>query len=255
MFIEDNNVIPLNALKQRWIKQNYHYTETPRPHSGLTIIANGHAEFVTENGNFSAKPGDIVFLPRGSYYSVLHTETNPVINYLVNFVSDREIWDSSVPLKIAENTLPNCLEPFRNYVRENLNPELSMFYRKGLLYILLDTVIQATNGMLQKNTYILEKAKNYIHENPNCSISELSKRYGISESGFRKLFKENFGISPVQYRKTAKLFRATYLLESSTLSISEIADELGFCDTAYFYKCFQEYTGMTPKEYLRNRRI
>jgi len=255
MFTEDNHVIPLNALKQCWTQQNYHYSETPRPYSGLTIIAKGHAEFVTKNETFLAKPGDIVFLPKGSYYNVLHTESNPVINYLANFVSNREIWDSSVPLKIAENTLPNCLEPFRNYVRENLNPELSMFYRKGLLYMLLDTVAQAANGMFQQNTYILEKAQNYILSNPNCSISELSKRYGISESGFRKLFKDKFGISPVQYRKTARLSRAAYLLESSTLSIREIAEELGFCDTAYFYKCFQAHTGMTPKDYLRNRRI
>ena len=256
MFIEDNNVIPLHATKQRWIQQYYHYSKTPRPYSGLMIIAKGHAEFITKNETFTARPGDIIFLPKDSYYDVLfHTESKPVVNYLANFVSDKEIWDSSVPLKIAENTLPNCLEPFRNYVRENLNPELSMFYRKGLLYILLDTVLQETNGMLQQNTYILEKAKNYIHANPNCSISEISKQYGISESGFRKLFKDKFGISPVQYRKTAKIFQATYLLESSTLSISEIADELGFCDTAYFYKCFQEHTGMTPKEYLQNRRI
>ena len=256
MNIEDNNVIPLHSTKQCWTQQYYHYSKTPRPCSGVMIISKGHAEFITKNQRFSARPGDIIFLPKDSYYDVFfHTESKPVVNYLVNFVSDKEIWDSSIPLKIVENALPNCLQPFRNYVKQNLNPELSMFCRKGMLYLLLDTIAQETNNIRKQNTHILEEAKNYIYENPNCSISEISKKYGMSESGFRKLFKEKFGISPVQYRKTAKISKATYLLESSTMSISEIAYEFGFCDTAYFYKCFQEHTGMTPKQFLQERRI
>lgn len=256
MFLDDCNLIPRRAVKQCWNQQYYHYSATPRPDNGVMIIAKGRVEFFTKNETIFARSGDIIFLPKGSYYDVtFHTQSKPVVNYLANFLSDKDIWQSSTPMKIVENALPNCLEPFRNYVRENLNPELSMFRRKGMLYMLLDTIIQETSNTHKQNFRTLEEARNYLHNNLNCSISEIAKRYALSESGFRKLFKEQFGISPVQYRMATKISKATYLLESTELSISEIAYELDFCDTAYFHKCFQSHTGMTPKQYLQERRL
>lgn len=256
MLFEEINLVPTNALKQLWIQQSFNYVTSPRPDNGVMIVAKGKIEFITKDETLFAKSGDIIFLPKGCYYEVIfHTNSGPVVNYLANFLSDKEIWDSSIPLKIAENALPNCLETFRNYVRESRNPEISILRRKGMLYLLLDTIMLETNNIRKQNTYILEEAKNFLHKNPNSSISEIATRYAMSESGFRKLFKDKFGMSPVQYRTEAKIARAIYLLESTEMSISEIADQLGFYDTAYFCKRFQAHTGLTPKQYSQSRRI
>ena len=256
MFFEEINLIPTSALKQLWIQPSFNYTTSPRPDNGVLIVVKGKIEFITKDETLFAKSGDIIFLPKDCYYEVIfHTNPSPVINYLANFLSAKEIWDSSIPLKIAENALPNCLETFQNYVRESRNPEISILRRKGMLYLLLDTIMLETNNIRKQNTYILEEAKNFLHKNPNSSISEIATRYTMSESGFRKLFKDKFGMSPVQYRTEAKIARAIYLLESTEMSISEIADQLGFYDTAYFCKRFQAYTGLTPKQYSQSRRI
>lgn len=256
MIFNDFNLIPTHALKQYWNQQNFNYITSPRPDSGVMIIAKGKIDFVTKAETLSARTGDIIFLPKDCYYEVIfHTDSGPIVNYLANFLSDTDIWETSSPLKIAENALPNCLEAFRNYVRESRNPEISILRRKGMLYMLLDTIMLETNNIQKQNSYILEEAKNFLHKNPNCSISEIATRYAISESGFRKLFKDKFGMSPVQYRKEAQMARAIYLLESTEMSTSEIADQLGFYDTAYFCKCFQAHTGLTPKQYSQSRRI
>lgn len=256
MLFEEINLIPTSALKQLWSDPSFNYTTSPRPDNGIMIIAKGKLEFITKDETLFAKSGDIIFLPKDCYYEVVfHTESGPVINYLANFLCNKNLWEAPRPLKIAENALPNCLEPFRNYVRENRNPEISTMRRKGMLYLLLDTVMLETNSPRKQNTYILEEAKNYLHKNPDCSIRDIATKYAMSESGFRKLFKDKFGMSPVQYRTATKIAKATYLLESTDMSTSEIAYQLGFYDTAYFCKCFQSHTGLTPKQYSQSRRI
>ena len=256
MFFNDCNLVPAKALKQIWREETFSYTSTPRPDNGIMFIANGKIDFITENYTLSAKSGDIIFLPMNCHYEVrFHTEHNAVKNYLVHFVSDKKVYDTTSPIKIAENAEAHCKEAFRSYVKESLNPELSIYRSKGRLYLLLDTVMQCTNNMKNRQAIILEEAKNFLQKNLDCPISEVAKRYAMSESGFRKLFKDTFGMSPIQYRTEVKLARATYLLDSTDMSVSEISDSLGFYDTAYFCKCFQNHTGLTPKQYIKSRSI
>lgn len=256
MFFNDCNLVPTKALKQIWREETFSYTSTPRPDNGIMFIANGKIDFITESYTLSARSGDIIFLPMNCHYEVrFHTEHNAVKNYLVNFVSDKKVYDTASPIKIAENAEAHCKEAFRAYVKESLNPELSIYRSKGRLYLLLDTVMQCTNNMKNRQTITLEEAKNFLQKNLDCPISEVAKRYAMSESGFRKLFKDTFGMSPIQYRTEAKLARATYLLDSTDMSVSEISDSLGFYDTAYFCKCFQNHTGLTPKQYIKSRSL
>lgn len=256
MFFNDCNLEPTKALKQIWKEDAFSYMNTPRPDNGIMFISSGKIDFITESHILPAKTGDIVFLPMNSHYEVhFYTEHNAVKNYLVNFTSDKKVYDTSLPIKIAEKAEAHCKEAFRNYVKESLNPELSVFRSKGRLYLLLDTVMQCTNNLKSRQTLLLEEAKNYLQKNLDCPISEVAKRYAMSESGFRKLFRDTFGMSPIQYRTEAKLARATYLLDSTDMSVSEISDSLGFYDVAYFCKCFHSYTGMTPKQYVQSRVI
>ena len=46
-----------------------------------------------------------------------------------------------------------------------------------------------------------------------------------------------------------RIEKAKLLHETTDAPIQAIADQLGFCDMAYFYKTFQKYVGLTPKQY------
>ena len=90
-----------------------------------------------------------------------------------------------------------------------------------------------------------------MEENPsqNLSINEIAKMCNVSEIYFRRLFKEYSGLSPVEYRIKRKIEKAKSYLDYDNLNISEIADILGFTDTAYFCKQFKAHTGTTPLNY------
>ena len=69
------------------------------------------------------------------------------------------------------------------------------------------------------------------------------------------MFKEQTGITPVEYRLYAKIKKASYLLESTDMTVYEISEQLGFFDAAYFCKMFKKYKGMTPKQFSQNKKI
>lgn len=52
-----------------------------------------------------------------------------------------------------------------------------------------------------------------------------------------------------EYLLEYRLSKAAGLLETSGLSISEIAAKTGFCDVSYFIKKFKEKTRITPNAY------
>ena len=76
-----------------------------------------------------------------------------------------------------------------------------------------------------------------------------------TEIGLRSAFTTAYGCSPLQYRMQSKISRAKYLLESTDLSVYDIAEQLRFYDEAYFCKMFRKYTGCSPKKYLQNKSI
>ena len=51
------------------------------------------------------------------------------------------------------------------------------------------------------------------------------------------------------------LSKAAALLETSGLSITEIAEQTGFCDVSYFIKMFRRKTGITPKAYAKRNHV
>jgi AraC-like DNA-binding protein len=71
----------------------------------------------------------------------------------------------------------------------------------------------------------------------------------------RKIFSDQIGISPTQYRLKEKLNQAKYLLESTDMSVGEISDNLNFYDTAYFCKLFHKQMGLSPKQYRQNKML
>jgi AraC family transcriptional regulator, arabinose operon regulatory protein len=84
------------------------------------------------------------------------------------------------------------------------------------------------------------------------SLAKLAKACGLSISRLAHLFSEQIGASPQQYHENLRLERAAQLLDSSSLSISEIAEETGYANAFYFSNRFRKFSGQSPSQY-RNR--
>ena len=86
------------------------------------------------------------------------------------------------------------------------------------------------------------------------SLSEMARKYGYSPDYRGRVFSSVAGISISEYVKNAKLNQAKLLLASSSMTVEEIADSLGYYDACYFSRCFGRETGYTPTQYRKNKK-
>lgn len=92
-----------------------------------------------------------------------------------------------------------------------------------------------------------------VRSNPgNCpTVEEMAHRAGLSEDHFIRVFRKERGVTPGEFVLRARIEAAISLLLFTSLPISEIADELGYCDVFYFSKQFKRRIGCSPSHYRR----
>lgn len=87
--------------------------------------------------------------------------------------------------------------------------------------------------------------------NPDFDTLVWSKQLGIGRTRLFSLIKNITGKTPNDYILHMKLNKSLVLLAEHTLTIGEIAYQLGFSSPAYFSKCFKKQFGLTPADYRK----
>lgn len=83
-------------------------------------------------------------------------------------------------------------------------------------------------------------------------VEDVGKEIGLSRVQLYRKVKAMTGSSVVDLLRKARLAKAKRLLESRSMSVSEVAYEVGFSAPSYFTKCFKEEYGMLPGEVGNN---
>ena len=83
------------------------------------------------------------------------------------------------------------------------------------------------------------------------SIDALAKQVGYNKKYLSMKFTEDVGISIARFFRIARMNKAKEFLTNSHMSVSYIAELLGYKNSPHFVKSFREYLGMTPGEYRK----
>jgi len=83
----------------------------------------------------------------------------------------------------------------------------------------------------------------------NIQIDELARQAFYSPQHFRKLFKEESGVSLSSFIREQRLDNACDILVETDLSVMQVMEQVGFNDTKSFYSAFLKFKGMTPAQY------
>ncbi len=97
----------------------------------------------------------------------------------------------------------------------------------------------------------ISRFKNLVEErlsDNNLSIEDLAADMGLSRVQLYRKVKALTGNTPVDLLRKARLGLAQKLLQESTLSVSEIAYQVGFASPSYFTKCYKDEFGTVPGE-------
>ncbi|MBR2971903.1 MAG: helix-turn-helix transcriptional regulator [Clostridia bacterium] len=108
--------------------------------------------------------------------------------------------------------------------------------------------------MIYHNVLRLRPVITYIDEHfrEKIYIEELSAMINVSPDYFTKMFKESIGKTPIDYINGMRVNSAMELLCTSEMSMTEIADAIGFCNPNYFHKIFKQYMLTSPLAYRKS---
>ncbi|MCX5632082.1 MAG: AraC family transcriptional regulator [Phycisphaerae bacterium] len=103
-------------------------------------------------------------------------------------------------------------------------------------------------GLAEISAAVSWLAGNYAEE---ISISELAKRYNLSESYFRRYFRQHTGRSPREFIMSLRISRAKELLKQG-LTVKEISLAVGYTDMFYFMRAFKKVAGTSCGRFRTN---
>jgi AraC-like DNA-binding protein len=86
------------------------------------------------------------------------------------------------------------------------------------------------------------------------TLSEMNLSVQLSPSHLRQLFRAETGMSLGRYLKKARLHRASQLLESTFLTVKEVAARVGLQNVNHFITDFKKAYKLTPGQYATHHR-
>ena len=136
-------------------------------------------------------------------------------------------------------------------------PESLTFLRSCLLKVLIllsraavrECNIELSLRFRDDVVAALEYIEGSILRCDSFRVSELAKHLGLTTAHLALQFQKSTGLSPMAYYQRRRIQHACRLLLDLERSITDIAHELGFCDSAHFTHLFKRYQGVLPSEY------
>ncbi len=162
-------------------------------------------------------------------------------------------------LKVAsDNDVP--LEKLSAAVKKI--PSLIEGESKDHVSVLLSESINLINDLLFKSkgnkngNYHLTTAIIHIrnHYRDKVTLNDVAGACSISPYYLSRLFREEMGVSFIDYLHNIRMEEARRLLRKNEQTVYETALECGFSDPNYFSKTFKKYMGITPSSYQTHYR-
>lgn len=111
------------------------------------------------------------------------------------------------------------------------------------------------NTAMTDSTTLSFRIKQYVEVNfkEQITLTDLSNNFGYTPSYINRIFKKDYGLSPLQYLTNLRICRAKDLLKRNPdINISAIAESVGYSDPRYFSRIFKNEIGMTPSEWVQS---
>ena len=240
-------------------QKNFQFKRTDCRNFRLAYVISGSAVYDFGDQEITVVPGDVLFIGNNNGYTCKVADEGAWEHMVITFT----LWDAErvdiLPLQfVNKSSRPKQFEDlfkeaFRVY---NSGSAACNMEAKALVYLIISKLLQENEKQFFKKSKYkgIKDVAEYIKSNykEKITMDDLVQISGYSISHFSRLFKELYGLSPVDYINYIRIDNAKKLLRSDMLTLSEIAEECGFSNAYYFSRVFKMKTNMTPREYLNS---
>ena len=221
------------------------------PFFELFYIAEGAFQIRTQQQTYFAEQGDLFLISPEVKHACTAQADGKLVYLGVGYFSQ---WQQ------AQQSCFSCdqLRPLPAFSRicnllEQLPPAESL---RDVSAVLLGAVSELMNSLLEDcalshNEILCEKIKSYIHTHLDqpVTVTSIAEAMYMNPRYLSKLFRSANSCSVKEYVLTCKMQNAFRMLKENQLSVSQIAEALGFETVQYFSTKFREYYGISPREY------
>jgi two-component system response regulator YesN len=161
----------------------------------------------------------------------------PVNILLKNNIRIKEVLEDGVNINNIVNSIETIAEFKTKYI-QIIEKVVTSLDKKDHLFIRKD----------------IEKIKLFINDHfcdSSISLNIIANKIGLTPAYVSKLFKQELGISYIDYITDLRINRAKELLESHNYKIYEISEMIGYNNTNYFIYLFKKHVGISPAEYRK----
>lgn len=141
---------------------------------------------------------------------------------------------------------------------EDLSAEMQRLLMQEL-FILVSRVLKTeyqnsiSRSGGQKVKELIRISESYIRNNfeRELDLTTIASKVFLSPSYFIRVFREETGMSPINYLLKVRIDNAKEMLQTTNMKVRDIATAVGFSNQQRFNEMFRKFTGMTPLEYRR----
>ncbi|NER12868.1 helix-turn-helix domain-containing protein [Leptobacterium flavescens] len=173
------------------------------------------------------------FYPWGAH----HFFKKPIKSFIDDLTDAGELWEGGYQKDLGVLTNLDDREKV-NRVEEFLMGKLNGQKTKKNSDLITDTIklIRDTRGSLP--------------------IDDICKQTGLSYKQLERYFVSSIGVSPKVFSRTTRFLHLCHHIgEYENKTMTQLAYDMGYYDQAHFNKEFKEFSGLTPKEYFRQKNI
>lgn len=245
-----SNIENLKLLETHSGVSVLHGSFVDRPSHVLIFKLQGESRYVFRDGTCLSRAGDVLFIPQGETYTVdaLRNGRYCLVNFTAELPGARpRLFTPPDQEQFARFRLQ--VEKFRV-----LDTDADRLRFHALFYEILASLCETNpphyrpSEALARLDPAVEHLRSHLFD-PALKVGELHTLCGISDTYFRRLFQDRFGITPKKYVLSRRLSHAQAMLRSGEYnSIAEVAGLSGFDDPLYFSKVYRAAYGYAPSQ-------
>ena len=255
----------LNVASARY-GGDWHSVPHTHNHMELFFIVGGKGQFLIDDQLYPVDVNTLVMINPNVTHTEVSLNAQP-LEYIVLGIDGIELATSntsngqfSILNHYESMEISSCL---RNILREmeQKNPgyeDVCQAYMEILIIRLMRTTALAVPAEPQTVSTNRQCAavRRYIdlHFKEPLTLEQLAEEGHMNKFYLSHAFKKEYGLSPINYMISKRIDESKYLLAETDLSMSQIAQLLGFSSLSYFSQVFHRTQDITPKEYRQSQR-
>ena len=247
----------------------------------IAICRSGSGRIITDEDSYDYNAECVMIVPPNKVHAIVSNSSgnsfweyiyiNPSAFYQYKRIPDRE----KKLLQIAEKSFIFKKKQEIPFLAAEIN--LLMDYLRirdflyhecvgGLLYTMLMEIARINYEFINKDKICTHQLDNkskrlamaveYIDENYHHKIQtkDIADVAFLSQSGLRKMFQEQFEMSPMQYVNYRRIQKACDLLKKADYNVTEVSEKVGYDNIGTFINNFRTYVGDSPKKWKKSKK-